>query len=176
MKKFFVTIFLIIGCSVAGLSALPQLSYSSFTNEDLLGHLEKFYNDTTIPNQVKSEVLTKTIKEANRQLQELNSITKVEEVQKNNCQKLSQTLWEGKAQSDFNVTKDVISLNGFLTFHGFTKDDESENVQARQEWRHGYNQKTVIAVKKFQQVHGIKQTGTVGPLTLAKINSMICNK
>jgi peptidoglycan hydrolase-like protein with peptidoglycan-binding domain len=96
-----------------------------------------------------------------------------------NCQKLTQTLWQGQSMgydrsSTISYQTSISALNKFLVKLGLANNGISGNVQADQEWQTSFGQKTVDAVKLFQSQYGIKQTGSVGPVTMSKINSMIC--
>jgi peptidoglycan hydrolase-like protein with peptidoglycan-binding domain len=80
------------------------------------------------------------------------------------CQKISQTLLEGRHDQDV-LGGDVKRLQQYLSFSGYGYNLKDDGV---------YGPVTTTAIKKFQLANGIKQTGAVGPITLAKINSMIC--
>lgn len=179
MKKILSLILVTLFLSVGFVYAVPQLNYFSFTSEDILGHLEKFYNDKTISNNIKSEILVKTIKEANRQLSEIGAVTNSSPVNTGNtgCQKISQVTWKERGCGLFAcqelLKSDVTILQTFLSKWEYANGSDG-NMSSAPDKIGVYGLTTEERVKLFQRTNGIKQTGAVGPQTLAKINSMIC--
>jgi len=84
--------------------------------------------------------------------------------QNTSCQKLTQTLWEGNINQS---AIDVELLQKFLS--KLYSAEQGGSISGAI-----YGRDTINFVKIFQSRNGIKQTGAVGPVTLAKINSMIC--
>lgn len=83
------------------------------------------------------------------------------------CQKISQTLWEGNVNQN---SSEVLKLQNYLgplvtKTWGVATNGDKDGV-------FGYYTKNWV--QEFQKRNGIKPTGSVGPKTLAKINSMIC--
>lgn len=139
---------------------------------DLMGTLEKFKNYSNDNLIVKQEILSKVIKEASKQLNEIDSLIanqQTKSMSNAGCQKISQTLWEGKvgqSQSDVRI------LQNYLNKFGKENSFETEGLIVTGV----YNDSTTWWVKAFQRKYKIKQTGAVGQITLAKINSMICGE
>lgn len=163
------------------------LNYFNITTEDLLGHLERFYNDKNISNNIQSEILTKNIKkengqpeiltkgieEENGQLAELNqNVSNGVSNMPDSCG-ITMTLWEGK--SDFDTNNQVSTLNNFLLTEDAKYNKRSADPILTVGQQNIYNRMTTNAVKSFQRNYDIEVTGNVGPETLAKINSILCN-
>jgi hypothetical protein len=111
----------------------------------------------------KIDALSKKLTDLSIKLRNVNSIT---QTQNSNCQRISQTLWQGNPNQN---AKDVILLQQFLQFNtsAYEKGMIVDGI---------YGNETSSHVKDFQKRNGIVETGVVGPRTLAKINSMICNR
>jgi hypothetical protein len=184
MKKLLTITLLTLGLSSGvAFGANPTLNYFNTTTEDLLGHLEKFYNDKNISDNIRSEILSKVVKEANRQLTELNTRTTTSVNNgaynsiANKClqKKISQTLWEGvfneQGRNRQILVSDIANLQLYLDNNGYfgQKPAIGFNYEAG-----SYQTSTAEAIKRFQYNNGIVQTGTVGPKTLAKLNSLVC--
>ncbi len=89
------------------------------------------------------------------------------------CQKISQTLWEGKFTGQMN-TSDISQMDQLAKFLMNKHFLIMPSVASQYNFILAYSSDITQAVKKFQVAYGIKQTGAVGSTTLAKINSIIC--
>jgi hypothetical protein len=96
-----------------------------------------------------------------------------------NCKKISQTLWEGKtdAQTNGDITSLVNFINRIINNIPCqaTAGSACTAIAVQLQNTGVYNSAITQQVKKLQKYWGIYTTGSVGPQTLAKINSMICD-
>jgi hypothetical protein len=85
------------------------------------------------------------------------------------CQKISQTLWEGK----FNYSsEDIKILQNYLD--SIYEPEYRAGIFSKQDGVGVYGWRTKKLIEVFQKENKIRTTGIVGPQTLEKINSMLC--
>ena len=75
------------------------------------------------------------------------------------------SLWRGNTQPNVLLKGQIIALQKFLALNGYL----SANATGY------YGEQTANAVKAFQKANGLTQTGSIGPLTSAKIKALTCD-
>ncbi len=144
----------------------------------------KLCEDSTLSLEARISNCGNLIFRANAKISELKSQTPVSVANSViGCQKISQTLWEGMSDKEDEIPKmgvnsttagDVSGLQFFLNKLGYLGYLPDSDVKRYPYEDSKYDKYITQAVKKLQAKHNIKQTGSVGPQTLVKINSMIC--
>jgi len=174
MKK----IFLFLPILLTANFVFASIPYdANFVEKNLIPSIQTQIKQRDLTKEDTVSAYKKIIDFAQKQINEISSGATASNTA---CQKISQSLWEGESLKTGryikewdNIDRDIITLNTFLKSRPEVAGGSymSSLYEANP---NGYSAWTTQSVKNFQKVYGIKQTGSVGPLTLAKINSMIC--
>jgi len=171
MKKIILLVSILLSTSFAFAQDIGTDIGLSLETDKLINYIESSKMDYAA-NATIQDTLKMKIRRYNDAINWLigkkNNLEKQANVTPNpSCQKISQTLWEGKT-SDYSTGFNVSILQNFLN-----KYFDGKNIPVLQ--IDGLYTSSVTAhVKNFQLLNNIKSTGAVGPITLVKINSMIC--
>lgn len=168
MKKIFLLLTILLTATLT----FAQNANNCVIDDKILSYEMHNILDSFVGSACTWEVKKKILQE---KITKLNSVLKMVDAKivaepnpsGTSCQKISQALWYLQDRNS-DRDADVARLERFLI-----KTNDLDYVRDKYEPNY-MNSFPVDAVKRFQAKYGIKQTGAVGPVTLAKINSMIC--